>query len=194
MSLRIVSSQPGDGDRGARILASGAPPSPGPVPKDFARHLQHGEALVWWGEKDRIQAGPMLFVLAAALSMLGFATIFAPEFWVQPWASLWPPVAALLSPVLLILVRERINQRAVLITDAAIIGIDRDGTPHRLPWGAPVAIRRDLLRGGLVLHGKSDSVRIPPPLVDDARQAVASQARHMVRGSSAVDDPTGWLP
>lgn len=194
MSLRVVSSRPGDGDRGARILASGAPPSPGPVPKEYARHLQHGEALLWWGEKDRIQAGPLLLVFAVALSMLGFATVLAPEFWVQPWASLWPPIAVLLSPALLILVRERVNQCAVLVTDAAILGIDRDGTPHRLPWGAPVAIRRDLLRGGLVLRGRSDLVRIPPPLLDDARKAVASQARHMISGSGNVDDPTGWLP
>lgn len=194
MSLRLVSSQPGEGDRGRRILASGAPPSPGPVPKDYARHLQHGEALVWWNAKDGIQIGPLLFVLAAALSLLGFATIFAPEFWVQPWESLWPPVAALLSPALLILVRERINQRAVLVTDAAIVGIDRDGTAHRLAWGAPVAVRRDLLRGGIVLHGRSGSVRIPPPLVDDARRAVASQAANVIRGSGNVDDPTGWLP
>jgi hypothetical protein len=194
VSLRLVSSQPGGGDRGARILASGAPPSPGPVPKDLARHLQHGEALLWWDEKDRIEAGPFLLVLAVALSMLGFATVFAPEFWVQPWASLWPPLAALLSPALLVLVRERANRRTVLVTDTAIIGIDRDGTPHRIPWGAPVSIRRDLLRGGLVLQGRADTVRIPPPLVEDARKAVASQARHMIRGSGNVDDPTGWLP
>jgi hypothetical protein len=194
VSLRVVSSRPGDGDRGARILASGAPPSPGPVPKEYARHLQHGEALLWWGEKDRVQAGPLLLVFAVALSMLGFATVLAPEFWVQPWASLWPPIAVLLSPALLILVRERINQCAVLVTDAAILGIDRDGTPHRLPWGAPVAIRRDFLRGGLVLRGRSDLVRIPPPLLDDARRAVGSQARHMISGSGNVDDPTGWLP
>lgn len=203
MSLRVISSPPGDGPaedpgdgrgKGPRILVSGAPPSPGPVPKDYARHLRHGEALVWWGVKDTTQLGPILMVLAAALSMLGFATVFAPEFWVQPWSSLWPPVATLLSPAVFVLVRERINQRAVLVTDAGIVEVDRDGSPHRLPWGAPVSVRRDLLRGGIVLLGRSDRVRIPPTLVDDARAAVATQARHQIRGSTEIDDPTGWMP
>jgi len=195
--MRIVSSQEDDASEpaaGPRILAAGAPPSPGPVPKEYARHLQHGEALVWWSEKDRIQFGPLVMVLVAAVSLLGFATLFAPEFWIQPWSSLWPPIAALLSPALLVLVRERVNQRAVLVTDTAIVGVDRDGTPHRLPWGAPVSVRRDLLRGGIVLLGRSDSVRIPPSLVEDARRAVSSQARHQIRGASMIDDPTGWMP
>jgi hypothetical protein len=194
VSLRVVSSQPGETTGGRRILVSGAPPSPGPLPKEYARHLEHGEVLVWWDEKTRMQLGPFVLVLVVAIAILGFATVFAPEFWVQPWSALWRPVAVLLSPALLVLVRERANRRAVLVTDTAILDVDPDGTAHRLPWGAAVAVRRDLLRGGLVLHGRRSQVRVPPTLVDDARRAVATQARNMVGGSAPVDDPTGWLP
>jgi len=152
-----------------------------------------GEALVWWDEKNGIHLGPVLLVVGAAVAILGFVSVLAPQFWLQPWGELWKPVAALLSPALLVLVRERVNQRAVLVTDAGILDVDRQGRVGRLAFDAIAAVRRDALRGGLVLDGPRGRVRIPPSLADDARQAVASQRRHRVRATAAVDDPTGWL-
>jgi hypothetical protein len=156
-------------------------------------HLRHGEALVWWGIKDHTQLGPVWMVLGAVVAILGFATLFAPEFWTQPWRDLAKPIAALVSPAVFVLVRERINQRAVLVTDAGILGVDPDGTSHRLGWGNPLSIHRDLLRGGLTLRGRNGQVRIPPTLVDDARQAVRAGTVGQVRGSTDIDDRVGWL-
>ena len=101
------------------------------MPTDLARHLTFGEALVWWGDKDRIDFGPVGLVFAAAVAILGFVSVLAPEFWLQPWSELWKPVAALLSPAALVLVRERLSQRAVLVTDVSITEIDRSGQAQR---------------------------------------------------------------
>ena len=194
--LALVASKPSNGGprKGPRILAPGAPPSAGPIPNELARHLQRGEALVWWGTKDRIQLGPLWMVLAAVVAVLGFATLFAPEFWTQPWHDLAKPVAALSSPAAFVLLRERINQRSVLVTDTAIVEVDRDGTAQRLHWGTPVTVRRDWIRGGIMLRSRHAQVRVPPTLVEDARQAVLAGGREKVRGTTEVDDPTGWLP
>ncbi|MEM9459237.1 MAG: hypothetical protein AAGF11_33975 [Myxococcota bacterium] len=201
MTLQLVASNEpppeGDGghDRGPRILAPGAPPSPGPIPSDLAQHLKFGEALVWWDEKDRIRFGPIGLVLAAAISILGFVSLFAPEFWLQPWSELWKPIAALLSPSALVLLRERINQRAVLVTDASITDVDPRGQSERLALDAITTVRRDTLRGGIVLSGRRGRVRIPPSLLDDAHHALASQRRLRPRATThSIDDPSGWLP
>ncbi len=194
--LALVASSPDDGTppKGPRILAPGAPPSAGPIPNALAKHLHRGEALVWWGTKDRIEFGPIWMVLAAVVAILGFATLFAPEFWTQPWNDLVKPVAVLASPAAFVLLRERINQRSVLVTDTGIVEVDRDGTSQRLHWGTPVVIRRDWIRGGIVLRSRQAQVRVPPTLVEDARQAVLAGGRDQIRGSTEVDDPTGWLP
>ena len=205
MTLELVASKDpppeddGGYDRGPRILAPGAPPSPGPIPSDLAQYLKFGEALVWWDEKDRIRFGPIGLVLAAAVSILGFVSVFAPEFWLQPWSELWKPIAALLSPSALVLLRERINQRAVLVTDGSIIDVDPRGQSERLALDAITTVRRDALRGGIVLSGRRARVRIPPSLLDDAHQALASQRRLRSQGgvrgiASSIDDPSGWLP
>ncbi len=197
MTLQLASGSASPSPRGSggpRILAPGAPPSPGPVPSELARHLVFGEALVWWDEKDRISVGPVALVAAAAVSILGFVSLLAPSFWLQPWSELWKPVAALFSPTALVLLRERINRYAVLVSDVGIIGVDPSGNVQRLAFDAIESVRRDVLRGGLQLEGKRGRVRIPPTLIDDARQAIASQRRHKVRGATAIDDPMRWLP
>jgi hypothetical protein len=196
MTLQLASSNPSPppGSGGPRILAPGAPPSPGPIPGDLARHLVFGEALVWWDEKDRIHLGPVALVAAAAVAILGFVSALAPSFWLQPWGELWKPVAALLSPALLVLLRERLNQCAVLVTDVGIIGVEPSGRVGRLAFDAIETVRRDVLRGGLLLEGKRGRVRIPPSLADDAHQAIASQRRNRLRGAAHVDDPLQWLP
>lgn len=196
MSLKLAVSNPDPepSSHGPRILAPGAPPSPGPVPNELARHLAFGEALVWWDEKDRINYGPVGLVLLAVLGILGFVTLLAPEFWSQPWSELAKPIAALASPAVLVLLRERMDQRAVLVTDTSIVGIDRAGRAARLAFDGIASVRRDPLRGGMVLEGRAGRVRIPTSLLDDTRQAIASQSRNRVRASAKVDDPTGWLP
>lgn len=196
--LKLAASNPdpnpGGGGGGPRILAPGAPPSPGPIPSDLAKNLVFGEALVWWNEKDRIRIGPVVLVALAAVSVLGFVSLLAPEFWLQPWQELAKPVGVLMSPAIFVLIRERINQCAVVVTDTSIIGIDNDGSASRLPFDAIESVRRDVLRGGLILDGKRARVRLPPSLLDDARAAIASQRRQKIRGSTAIEDPTDWLP
>jgi hypothetical protein len=195
MTLELLPGNPSaPSGSGPRILAPGAPPSPGPVPGDLARHLVFGEALVWWDEKDRIHLGPVMLVVAAAVAILGFVSVLAPSFWLQPLGELWKPVAALFSPALLVLLRERMNQTAVLVTDVGIIGVEPSGHVERLAFDAIETVRRDVLRGGLLLEGKRGRVRIPPSLQGDAQQAIASQRRNRIRGATAVDDPMRWLP
>ena len=196
MTLKVVSSSPGPegGGGGPRILAPGAPPSSGPLPNELAQHLVRGEALVWWGDKNSIRFGPVLMILGVALAVLALVTLLAPEFWAQPPRELAKPIGVLLSPAAFVLVRERINRRAVLVTDASITSIDMRGRAQRLPLGGIAKVRRDPLRGGMVLEGRQGQVRLPPVLLDDTRQAIASQRRHSVRGSASVDDPQGWLP
>jgi hypothetical protein len=197
MTLRLAASKPQEagGPKGPRILASGAPISPGPVPNDLAAHLKFGEALIWWGEKDRIERGPVLLAFGAAVLTLGLVSGFAPELWRQPWPSLWPPLLVLLSPTLFVLARERLAQAAVLVTDAAIISIDPDDRAARLAFDAVLGIRRDPLRGGMRLLGpRGVVVRVPAALMDDARAAIASQRTTRVRSREDLDDPARWMP
>ena len=178
---------------GPRILVSGAPVSPGPLPVELASHLRHGEVLVWWGDKDTIHFGPVLMVFGAVLAILAFVSALAPEFWLQPPVELAKALSALLSPALLVLVRERLNQRTVIVTDTAVLDIDRSGESARIPIDRVQRVSRDLLRGGLRLQAGNAKVLIPPPLADDTRRAIASQVRGRVR-SEAIDDPQGWMP
>lgn len=178
---------------GPRILVSGAPVSPGPLPVELAQHLRHGEVLVWWGDKDRIHLGPVLMVLGAVVAILAFVSLLAPEFWLQPTAELAKALGALLSPAALMLIRERLNQRAVIVTDTGVVDIDRSGESARIPIDRVQRVSRDWLRGGLRLEAGRVKVLIPPPLADDTRRAIASQVRGRVR-SEAIDDPQGWMP
>ena len=198
MTLRLVASNPeppGPSRGGPRILASGAPPSPGPVPNDLAAHLKFGEALIWWGEKDRIDRGPVLLAFGAAVATLALVSAFAPELWLQSWSGLWPPLLALLSPTLFVLARERLAQAAVLVTDSAIVSVDPNDHAIRLGFDSVLGVRRDTLRGGVRLLGPRGAVvRVPAALMDDARAAIASQRATRVRSRDDVDDPFRWMP
>lgn len=174
-------------------LAPGAPHSPGPVPEDLGHHLVFGEALVWWDEKNHTSVGPVLLVFAVAVSLLGFVSAFAPEFWLQPPVELAKPIAALLSPALLVLLRERYNQNAVMVTDSGIVGVDRKGRATRVAFERVRTVRRDVVRGGLKVESLRGGVHIPPTLVADAQQAVTTQTKHRVRNPN-IHDPMGWWP
>lgn len=178
---------------GPRILATGAPVSPGAVPPDLAQHLVFGEVLIWWGDKDRIHYGPVLMVLAAVVSILGFVSLLAPEFWLNPPLELAKPLAVLFSPALLVLARERLNQRAVLVTDSCIVDVGPDGRSSRLPFDKIRSVARDVVRGGIRLQSGNTRVLIPPPLTEDARKAIALQMRNRIRHSE-IEDPLGWMP
>jgi len=178
---------------GPRILASGAPISPGPVPPDLAQHLVFGEALVWWGDKSRIYFGPLLMVLAAIVSILGFVSLLAPEFWLAPPLELAKPLAVLFSPALVVLIRERLNQRAVLVTDSFVLDVDNRGRSARLRFDQIRKVSRDVLRGGVCLEAGDVRVLIPPPLAEDTRKAIAAQMRGRVRANE-LEDSIGWMP
>jgi hypothetical protein len=184
----------GPNGQGPRILADGAPPSPGPLPNDLAMHLGHGEPLVWWGENDRFHWAPLLLALGSAVAALAAVTAFVPELWTQPVSSLWPPVLAVFSPALFVIVRELLSKRAVLVTDSAVVEVTMSGEAHRLSFESIRAVRRDVLRGGVRLDGAREQVRVPGPLLDDTRAAIASQWRRKIRTGPPPDDPLRWLP
>lgn len=179
---------------GPRALAPGAPQSPGTAPLEIARHLRLGEALVWWDAKVGFDLRPLAWIGAACTLVLLAASLLAPEFWSQPLSDLWKPIAALLSPMLLFLVREQLSQRSIMVTDTAIVEVPMRGEPQRLQFTAIQRVRRDLLTGGVVLVGKSSKVRIPASLVEQARAAVASQRRAALRHpAEQADDPVGFM-
>lgn len=179
---------------GARVLAPGAPPSPGTAPLEIARHLRLGEALVWWDAKVGYDLRPLAWIGGISAAVLVVASLLAPEFWDLPLADLWRPIAVLLSPMLVWLVREQMSQRSILVTDTAILEVPRRGEPQRLQFSAVQRVRRDLLTGGVVLQGKHSKVRVPAALADRARAAIASQRRGALRSASErPDDPLRFM-
>lgn len=192
--VHVLPDSPEHDARGLR-LAPGAPPSPGITPLELAAHLRVGEALVWWDAKATYEIKPSLIVFAACLVILLGATAIAPGFWRQEWSDMWPPLAALFSPVALLLVREQLGLRSLMVTDTAIIEITRGGAVSRLAFSAIQKVRRDLVTGGVLLQGRDTKIRIPPALTNNARAAIASQRRNVVRGDpNPPDDPLAWLP
>ena len=135
-------------------------------------------------------------ILAATLLVVALVgvTVFVPEFWLQPLDQLWQPLLAVSLPLLFTLLRERLSRRAVLVTDTSIVEVDMAGRSARLGFDNVRSVRRDLLRGGLRLEGARATVRIPSALVDDARQAIASQRRGRVQTREGLDDPLRWMP
>lgn len=205
MTLRLVEKNPEvvsaevitgptDMDAGTRH-APNAPKSSGTLPLELATHLRHGEALVWWGIKDSISLRPVAWVSGVCLFVLGLVSALYPAFWLQPFDSVWRPLAVLFAPAALVLVREATSLRATLVTDNAVIDVPRRGAADRVSFNAVRRVRRDLLTGGIRLDGAQHRVRIPHHLADDARQAIASQRRGMVRASKQeLDDPIPWMP
>lgn len=182
-------------DGAGRRLAPGAPLSPGTAPLELAAHLRVGEALVWWDAKATHELKPSLIVFAACVVILLGATAIAPGFWRQEWSDMWPPLAALFSPVALLLVREQLGLRSLMVTDTAIIEVTRGGAVSRLAFSAIQKVRRDLVTGGVLLQGRDTKIRVPPALTTNARAAIASQRRSVVRGDpNPPDDPLAWLP
>lgn len=204
MTLQLIDGGGGGGSEGGvptspntgrRRLAPGAPLSPGTVPLELAQQLRTGEALVWWGYKDRVNFTPVLWTLLAGAVVLGGVSLFAPELWRQPIASLWKPVAAIFSPALLVYLREHLSLRHLAVTDTSVIEVTQRGRPDRIAFRNVDRVRRDLLTGGILLVGKAHRVRVPPPLMEDTRAAIASQTRGTIRGDTQQpDDPMGWLP
>ncbi len=183
----------GSSGLGPRVLAAGAPESPGTLPLDLAVLLRQGEALIWWNEKEMISLWPVASVVGICGVILGLVTALAPDFWLQPWENLWPPLAALFSPVLAILIREVFSIRVTIVADGAVIDVPRFGEPRRIAIGAISKVRRDLWTGGIRLEGADTRLRVPPTLADDTRRAIASTGRAVLR-SRSVDDPISWLP
>jgi len=194
MTLEVLpgGKPPHEPDR--RILATGAPPSPSQVPLDLARHLELGEVLVWWGEKDRMELAPIALTGGLAVVAVALVSIFVPEFWAQPVSSLWQPLLAICAPVLFVLFRERASRGAVLVTDNDVVEVGPTGRSSRVAFDNVRAVRRDLLRGGVRLDGARVSVHVPARLVEDTRAAIESQRRNRVRTGATIDDPLGWLP
>jgi hypothetical protein len=178
-----------------RRLAPGAPLSPGTVPLELSQLLRSGEALVWWDYKDRVNWRPVGWTFGACALVLAGVSLFAPELWAQPLSSLWKAIAAVLSPAFLVFLRERLSLRHLAVTDTSVIELSPRGRADRIAFRNVGRVRRDLLTGGILLDGKKHRVRIPPSLMDTARDAIASQTRDTLKGSpEQPDDPLGWLP
>ena len=177
----------------SRTLAPGAPRSPGPVPLELARELRVGEPVVWWGEKDRIDRKPIVWMLLACLGLLGFASLLAPELWDVPLGDLWQLVLPALAPAALLLVRELVSVRTVLVTDSSVLVLDHRGRLDRLAFRNVRRVRRDWLTGGVLLEGAEHKLRVPPQLAEDTRIAIASQTRYTIGGGDRPDDPLRFL-
>jgi hypothetical protein len=176
-----------------RTLAPGAPRSPGPVPLELATELRSGEAVVWWGYKDEIDRRPIAWMLLAGVVLLGLATLLAPELWAVPLRELWKPLVPALAPAALLIAREWVSIRTVLVTDSSVLVLDHRGRLDRLGFRNVRRVRRDLLTGGVLLEGAEHKLRIPPQLAEDTRLAIASQTRYTVAGGERPDDPLGFL-
>ena len=146
--IEVSSSSSDDGQPGHR-LAPGAPPSPGPVPLEFAHALRMGEPTVWWGEKQSIERGPIAWTAAAGLTLLAVASLWAPELWTQPLDALWKLVLLPLAPAMLLGAREYLSLRAVLVTDSSVIVRDHRGRMERLAFRNVRRVARDFLTGGI---------------------------------------------
>ena len=193
IEVSSVGSSSSDERPGLR-LAPGAPPSPGPVPLEFASALRMGEPTVWWGEKHSIERGPIAWTAAAGLALLAVASLWAPDLWSQPLDALWKLVLLPLAPAMLLGAREYLSLRAVLVTDNSVIVRDHRGRMARLAFRNVRRVGRDVLTGGILLEGARHRVRLPPALSDDAREAMDSQLRHTLRSGDGPDDPLGWMP
>lgn len=191
-ALKAINGGRASGDE-PRVLAPGAPLSPGPCPNDLAQHLDHGEALAWWGEKLSVQFGLAGITLGAALVALLLVTGFAPTFWAQPFSDLWPPVIVLLSPTLLVLARETASRTALLVTNTSIVEVPRRGNPRRLAMQAIVGVQRDWIRGGLRVDGPNTTIHVPTSLMEESGKAVRSRLKGRVRTPDQVPDPLRWL-
>lgn len=189
-----ISSKPVAMEDPGRRLAPGAPKSPGTMPFEYAQHLRVGEAAIWWNHKEAISWAPVLWTLGAAVILVGGATAIVPEFWQQPLDELWKAVVPALLPSLLLLAREWVSRRAIVVTDNSVIGFDHRGRVERLGFRNVRSIRRDLITGGVLIEGAEHKIRVPPSLAEDTRDAVASQLRHTIRSPDGLDDQLGWFP
>ena len=176
-----------------RTLAPGAPRSPGPVPLELARELRVGEPVVWWGEKDRVDRKPIAWMLIISLLLLGFASLIAPELWAVPFGDLWQLIVPTLAPAGLLLARELVSIRTVLVTDSSLLVLDHRGRLERLAFRNVRRVGRDWLTGGVLLEGAEHKLRVPPQLAEDTRLAIASQTRYTLAGGQRPDDPLRFL-
>ena len=179
----------------ARVLAPGAPRSPGAVPFEIAQELRTGDVVVWWGRKDQIDRQPIAWMLLAGLLLLAFATLLAPELWDVPLAEVWKPLVPALAPAALLLAREALSLRTVVVTDSSVLVLDHRGRLDRIALRNLRRVRRDFVTGGVLLEGAEHKLRLPPTLAEDARAAIASQTRHTLgSGGDGPEDTLGWLP
>ncbi len=178
----------------ARRLAPGAPKSPSTVPLELAMELRTGEPVIWWNEKIGISWRPVIWMLVAGVALLATATAFAPDLWDQPLTEMWKPLVPALAPALILVLREWLSCRAVMVTDTSMITIDHRGRTERLAFRNVRRVRRDVLTGGVLLEGAAHKLRIPPSLSEDARTAIATQTRNTLRSNDGPDDPLHWLP
>lgn len=188
----VVDNGPSRSD-GPRVLAPGAPISPGPVPTELAALLEHGEVVVWWGRKRNMQLALSGITLGAAVVTLALVSAFAPTFWLQPFDGIAPPLLALLSPTLFVLYREWVGRATVVVTDTAIVVVDHRREAHRVPLSALQTIARDWLRGGVRLASARQRIHIPSALTEPTRLALVSRLRRRLSGASPIDDSVGWL-
>ncbi len=205
MSLRVIEGGAApDPERGPQSRdpksqtsrSTAPPPRPrGTIPLALAQGFEAGEPVIWWGEKTKMNWRPVgVMVLAGVAVILGI-TLFAPEFWAQPWRDWAKTVAAMQLPAVAIAIREFKSRRAVAITDKAVVDLAPNGSRDRLTFRTVRSVRRDWLSGGVRLIGQRHEVRIPPALMEEARAAIASQMAHVLDfGSEGPDDRLAWFP
>jgi hypothetical protein len=151
--------------------------------------------VVWWGEKSSIQWQAVGILAAAGAGVLALASGFVPELWSQPWRDVLRTVLLTQLPAAAFFARDWMGRRALLVTDSAIINLKPNGDTDRIAFRNVRLVRRDWFSGGVILRGQRHEVRVPPALLDDARQAIASQmAVTLDMGGERPDDRLGWFP
>lgn len=171
------------------------PKAPGPLPLALAQGLKSGEPVIWWGFKARVRWRPIAVMSVVGIAILAFITLIVPEFWSQPWKQWAQAVVAVQLPALAVFIREFKGRRTVAVTDTAVLDMDPRGGIDRIGFRSVRKVRRDWLSGGVRLVGVRHEVRVPPVLMEPAREAIASQTRHILDfGSEGPDDRVAWFP
>ena len=188
-------------DASARVHSSTSavpelpPKPPGAIPLALGQLLRSQEPIIWWNSKQRIEWQPALWASFAGILLLTFASLFAPALWSQPWLELLSVVLATQAVAIVIVVREWTSRRHVVVTDSSVADIDWRGNGDRIAFRNVREVRRDWWSGGVRLIGEAHEVRIPPTLMDDARDAIAHQMAYTLDfGKIEVDDRLSWFP
>ncbi len=147
-------------------------------------------------EHRRVDVRALGLFGAVLAALLGFVSLLAPEIWREPAARLAGPLAAYVSPWILLAVRE-IAGRGVVVVTADGLGVHTTGRPPvYLRYRAVRRVRRARWLGGVRLETARGRVWLPARLAEGARGAIArarGSGGRLATLAGEIDDPLGFL-